>query len=54
MLVLEYLDRGLRSLSAAEKLYGVPGLGIVPIAETSEGQLPVDYLLKKPLSIYTE
>lgn len=54
MLFFEYLDRGLRSLSAAEKLYGVPGLGIVPIAETSEGQLPVDYLLKKPLSIYAE
>jgi capsular exopolysaccharide synthesis family protein len=54
MLFLEYLDRGLRSLSAAEKLYGVPGLGIVPIAETSEGQLPSDYLLKKPLSIYAE
>lgn len=54
MLLLEYLDRGLRSLSAAEKLYGVPGLGIVPIAETSEGQLPSDYLLKKPLSIYAE
>ncbi len=54
MLFLEYLDRGLRSLSAAEKLYGVPGLGIVPLAETTEGQLPVDYLLKKPLSIYAE
>ncbi|MDP9127627.1 MAG: polysaccharide biosynthesis tyrosine autokinase [Pseudomonadota bacterium] len=54
MVFLEYLDRGLRSLSAAEKLYGVPGLGIVPLAETTEGQLPVDYLLKKPLSIYAE
>src|SRR5262249_34545287 len=54
MLLLEYLDRGLRSLSAAEKLYGVPGLGVVPVAETAEGQLPTDYLLEKPLSIYAE
>jgi capsular exopolysaccharide synthesis family protein len=54
MLLLEYLDRGLRSLTAAEKLFGVPGLGIVPIAETAEGQLPTDYLLEKPLSIYAE
>jgi capsular exopolysaccharide synthesis family protein len=53
-LVLEYLDRGLRSLAEAEKIYGVSGLGIVPIAETAEGQLPTDYLLAKPLSVYAE
>ncbi|MDX2028941.1 MAG: polysaccharide biosynthesis tyrosine autokinase [Alphaproteobacteria bacterium] len=53
-LLLEYLDRGMRSLTAAEKLYGISGLGIVPLAETSEGQLPTDYLLEKPLSIYAE
>jgi exopolysaccharide transport family protein len=53
-LLLEYLDRGIRSLSVAEKLYGVSGLGIVPLAETEEGQLPTDYVIEKPLSIYAE
>ena len=53
-LILEYLDRGIRSLSIAEKRFGVSGLGIVPIADTAEGQLPTDYVLEKPLSIYAE
>jgi len=53
-LVLEYLDRGIRSLSVAEKVFGVSGLGIVPSAATAEGQLPSDYVLKKPLSVYAE
>ncbi len=53
-LVLEYLDRGVRSLSMAERAFGVTGLGIVPSAVTAEGQLPSDYVLKKPLSVYAE
>jgi len=53
-LLLEYLDRGIRSLSVAEKAFGVSGLGIVPIAATTDGQLPTDYVLKKPLSVYAE
>jgi capsular exopolysaccharide synthesis family protein len=53
-LLLEYLDRGIRSLSVAEKRYGVSGLGIVPLAETKVGQLPTDYLLEKPMSVYAE
>jgi capsular exopolysaccharide synthesis family protein len=53
-LLLEYLDRGLRSLSMVEKAYGISGLGIVPIAATSHGQLPTDYVLEKPLSVYAE
>jgi capsular exopolysaccharide synthesis family protein len=53
-LLLEYLDRGIRSLSVAEKSFGVSGLGIVPIAATADGQLPTDYVLKKPLSVYAE
>jgi polysaccharide biosynthesis transport protein len=53
-LLLEYLDRGLRSLSDAEKLYNVSGLGIVPIADVAQGQLPTDYVLEKPLSVYAE
>lgn len=53
-LVLEYLDRGIRSLSMAEKAFGVSGLGIVPSAATAEGQLPSDYVMKKPLSVYAE
>jgi len=53
-LLLEFLDRGLRSLSVAEQLYGVSGLGIVPLADVVDGQLPTDYLLEKPLSVYAE
>lgn len=53
-LLLEYLHRGLRSLSDAETLYGVPGLGIVPLAEAEAGHLPTDYILKKPMSIFAE
>jgi polysaccharide biosynthesis transport protein len=53
-MILEYLDRGIRALSFIEKNYGVPALGLVPIAETAEGQLPTDYILEKPLSAYAE
>jgi succinoglycan biosynthesis transport protein ExoP len=53
-LILEYLDRGIRALSFIEKNYGVPALGLVPLAETAEGQLPTDYILEKPLSAYAE
>jgi succinoglycan biosynthesis transport protein ExoP len=53
-LILEYLDRGIRALSFIEKNYGIPALGLVPIAETAEGQLPTDYILEKPLSAYAE
>ncbi|MGE3623593.1 MAG: GumC family protein [Bdellovibrionales bacterium] len=53
-LMLEYIDRGVRSLGMAEKLLGVTGLGIVPSAVAAEGQLPSDYVLKKPLSVYAE
>ncbi|MBV8061243.1 MAG: polysaccharide biosynthesis tyrosine autokinase [Alphaproteobacteria bacterium] len=53
-LLIEYLNRGLRSLSDAEKLYNVPGLGIVPLADTEAGHLPTDYIMKKPMSIFAE
>lgn len=53
-LILEYLDRGIRALQFVEKNYKVPGLGMVPLAETAEGQLPTDYVLEKPLSAYAE
>ncbi|MBI3419545.1 MAG: polysaccharide biosynthesis tyrosine autokinase [Proteobacteria bacterium] len=53
-LLLEYLDRGFRALSMVERICGVAGLGIVPIAENPEGQLPTDYILEKPLSAYAE
>lgn len=53
-LLLEYLDRGIRFLSVAEKRYGISGLGIVPVAESKPGQMPTDYLLEKPMSVYAE
>lgn len=52
--LLEYLDRGYRSLSLLEKAFGVSGLGIVPLADTANGQLPTDYVLEKPLSNFAE
>lgn len=52
--LLEYMDRGFRSLTIVEKTFGVPGLGIVPLAELAGGQLPSDYILEKPLSSYAE
>jgi capsular exopolysaccharide synthesis family protein len=53
-LLIEYLDRGIRTLGFIEKNYDVPGLGIMPLAEIAEGQLPSDYVLEKPLSAYAE
>jgi len=53
-LLLEYLDRGIRSLNIVEKTYGVPALGIVPLTTMPDGQTPTDYILKKPLSVYAE
>ncbi|MDR3450380.1 MAG: polysaccharide biosynthesis tyrosine autokinase [Alphaproteobacteria bacterium] len=53
-LVLEHLDRGLRSLSTAEQIYGISPLGITPIADVAPGQLVTDYILEKPLSVYAE
>lgn len=52
--LLEYLDRGFRDLATIEKVCGVSGLGILPEADTGEGQIPTDYVLEKPLSSYSE
>jgi succinoglycan biosynthesis transport protein ExoP len=53
-LLLEYMDRGFRAISVIEKVCNVSGLGMVPIAEVAQGQLPTDYILEKPLSAYAE
>lgn len=52
-LLLEYMERGFRAINALETALGVPGLGIVPLADCGD-QLPTDYVLEKPLSVYAE
>ncbi|NDE89795.1 MAG: polysaccharide biosynthesis tyrosine autokinase [Alphaproteobacteria bacterium] len=51
--IREYMERGYRDLNALETALGVAGLGIVPLMDCSS-QLPTDYVLEKPLSIYAE
>lgn len=52
-LILEYMERGYRDLNVMEGALGVAGLGIVPLIESGD-QLPTDYVLEKPLSVYAE
>lgn len=52
-LILEYMERGYRDLNVMETALGVAGLGIVPLIESGD-QLPTDYVLEKPLSVYAE
>jgi polysaccharide biosynthesis transport protein len=52
--LIEYLDRGFRSLAHVEKVFHVTGLGIIPVAEMPAGVSPSDYVLNKPLSNYAE
>ncbi len=53
-LLLEYLDRGFRSLGLIEKLYDVSGIGITPALRVPRGKTIPDYILDKPLSIFAE
>ncbi len=52
-LILEYMERGFRDLNSLETHLGVAGLGIVPLIDCGD-QLPTDYVLDKPLSVYAE
>ncbi len=53
-LVLESLAKGLRSARETERATGLPVLALVPELALKRRQLPHQYLLDKPLSLYTE
>ena len=52
----ERLDNSVRSGKELEREFGVPAMGLVPFLKKGEskGRKPHEYLLAKPLSIYTE
>lgn len=54
-IVLDRMDRGLRSAKEVERLLGLPTLGLVPLLDKlKKNQKPYQYLMDKPLSAYTE
>jgi capsular exopolysaccharide synthesis family protein len=54
-LLLDRLDRGLRSAREVEAVLGLPTLALVPrLDRLKRAQRPYQYLLDKPLSAYTE
>jgi succinoglycan biosynthesis transport protein ExoP len=54
-LLLDRLDRGLRSAREVETALGLPTLALVPkLDKLKRGQRPYQYLMDKPLSAYTE
>lgn len=54
-LLLDRLDRGLRSAREVEAALGLPTLALVPkLDKLKRGQKPYQYLMDKPLSAYTE
>jgi capsular exopolysaccharide synthesis family protein len=54
-LLLDHLDRGLRSAREVEAALGLPTLALIPrLDRLRRGQRPYQYLLDKPLSAYTE
>ena len=52
-LILEYMERGCRDLNALATQLVLSGLGIFPLIDACD-QLPTDYVLDKPLSVYAE
>ena len=54
-IVMDRMDRGLRSGKDVERLLGVPMLGMVQkLDKLKKNQKPYQYLMDKPLSAYTE
>jgi exopolysaccharide transport family protein len=54
-LLLDRLDRGLRSAREVEAALGLPTMALVPrLDKLKRGQKPYQYLMDKPLSAYTE
>jgi capsular exopolysaccharide synthesis family protein len=54
-LLLERLDRGVRSGKQLENAFGLPCLGLIPEVSDKQGDLrPHQYLLQRPFSQYAE
>lgn len=54
-IVLDRMDRGIRSAREVEKILGLNTLGLVPMLERlKKAQKPYQYLMEKPLSAYAE
>lgn len=56
-LIMEYLDRGFRSMEQVEQHTGLSPLGLVPELATTPGAantLPQDFVMDKPTSVYAE
>ncbi len=52
--ILEYLIPGLRSTEQAERLLGLPSLGIIPLVKGSAGKSPTTYITEQPKSALAE
>lgn len=56
-LLMEYLDRGFRSMEQVEQSTGLSPLGLIPELATIKGAadvLPQDFVMDKPTSVYAE
>lgn len=56
-LLMEYLDRGFRSMEQVEQHTGLSPLGLIPELATVKGAanvLPQDFIVDKPTSVYAE
>lgn len=54
VLLLEYLDRGIRNNNQLTELFGYEGFGMIPLIEKNKKLTPVRYASEKPLSSYGE
>lgn len=54
VLALEQVSRGFRTADEAERMIGVPVLGLVPRLRFGRWRNPIDYVADKPLSVYAE
>jgi polysaccharide biosynthesis transport protein len=52
--VLEQLDRGLRSEQETRDALGIPCIGLVPLLQRTHAAHPYQYLLTEPFSAYAE
>ncbi len=56
-LLMEYLDRGFRSMEQVEQLTGLSPLGLIPELNSLPGApaaLPQNFIVEKPTSVYAE
>lgn len=54
ILIMEYFDRGFRSMSEVERIAQVSCIGMVPMLPYKNSHAQAKYILEKPLSSYAE